>query len=56
MKSFIKHITLGVAVLVGVSACDVNRLPETNISDETFWRSEADLKAAANYLYTFLPG
>lgn len=56
MKSFIKHITLGVAVLVGVSACDVNRLPETNISDATFWRSEADLKSAANYLYTFLPG
>lgn len=56
MKSFIKHITLGVAVLVGVSACDVNRLPETNISDATFWRSESDLKSAANYLYTFLPG
>jgi hypothetical protein len=56
MKSFIKYITLGVAVLVGVSACDVNRLPETNISDATFWRSEADLKSAANYLYTFLPG
>ncbi|RYU97043.1 RagB/SusD family nutrient uptake outer membrane protein [Emticicia agri] len=55
MKSFIKHITLGVAVLVGVTACDVNRLPETNISDETFWRSETDLKSAANYLYTFLP-
>ncbi|GAB3502842.1 RagB/SusD family nutrient uptake outer membrane protein [Emticicia fontis] len=55
MKSFIKYITLGVAVLVGVSACDVNRLPETNISDETFWRSESDLKSAANYLYTFLP-
>ncbi|MBA4849647.1 RagB/SusD family nutrient uptake outer membrane protein [Emticicia sp. BO119] len=56
MKSFIKYITLGVAVLVGVTACDVNRLPETNISDATFWRSEADLKSAANYLYTFLPG
>ena len=38
-----------------LSACDVTRLPETSISDETFWRSEADLKAAANYLYTFLP-
>jgi hypothetical protein len=56
MKSFLKHITLGVAVLVGVTACDVNRLPETNISDQTFWRSESDLKSAANYLYTFLPG
>lgn len=56
MKSFIKHITLGFAVLIGVTACDVNRLPETNISDATFWRSESDLKSAANYLYTFLPG
>ena len=41
--------------LTFLSACDVTRLPETSISDETFWRSEADLKAAANYLYTFLP-
>lgn len=56
MKSFIKYISLTVAVLVGVTACDVNRLPETSISDATFWRSEADLKSAANYLYTFLPG
>lgn len=56
MKSFIKHITLGVAVLVGVTSCEVNRLPETNISDETFWRSEADLKSATNYLYASLPG
>lgn len=56
MKSFIKHITLGFSVLMGVTACDVNRVPETNISDATFWRSENDLKAAANYLYFFLPG
>ncbi len=56
MKSFIKHISLVVAATLMLSACDVNRLPETSISDETFWRSESDLKAAANYLYTFLPG
>ncbi|UTA66323.1 RagB/SusD family nutrient uptake outer membrane protein [Emticicia sp. 21SJ11W-3] len=55
MKAFIKHISFVVAVSLGLSACDVNRLPETSISDETFWRSESDLKAAANYLYTFLP-
>ena len=45
-----------VTVWLVITACDVNRLPETSISDETFWRSEADLKSAANYLYTFLPG
>lgn len=56
MKSFIKHITFVLAGLIYLSACDVNRLPETSISDESFWRSEADLKSAANYLYTFLPG
>jgi hypothetical protein len=43
------------ALLAGTTACEVTRLPETSISDETFWRSETDLKLAANYLYTFLP-
>lgn len=37
-------------------ACDVERLPETQISDPSFWKSETDLKTATNYLYTFLPG
>jgi hypothetical protein len=34
----------------------VERLPETSISDQTFWRSETDLIAATNYLYIFVPG
>lgn len=38
------------------NACDVDRLPETQLSDPAFWKTEADLTAAANYLYTFLPG
>lgn len=56
--SFISKKTALSAVcgLFLLTSCEVNRLPETSISDETFWRSEADLKAAANYLYTFLPG
>lgn len=41
---------------IGFNACDVVRLPETEITDPTYWRSENDLKMAANYLYTFLPG
>nr|WP_310589920.1 RagB/SusD family nutrient uptake outer membrane protein [Fibrella aestuarina] len=52
----IKHAVLAVAITVALPACEVERLPETSISDETFWRSEADLRSAANFLYTFLPG
>ncbi len=37
-------------------SCDVERIPETQITDPAFWRSESDLRSAANYLYTFLPG
>jgi starch-binding outer membrane protein, SusD/RagB family len=51
----IKKILL-IFLIFSVISCDVNRLPETAISDETFWRSETDLKAACNYLYVFLPG
>ncbi len=38
-----------------LGACKVDRISETNLSDESFWKSENDLKAATNYLYTFLP-
>lgn len=38
------------------SSCDVDRLPEDRISDPAFWQNENDLKAAADYLYTYLPG
>lgn len=40
---------------LGVISCDVERLPETQITDPTFWRSESDIRMAANYMYTFLP-
>ena len=56
MKHTFKHISYAFVLLLGLSACEVNRLPETAVSDETFWKSESDLKTAANYLYTFLPG
>ncbi len=36
--------------------CDVDRFPEDALSDQSFWKSENDLRAAANYLYTLLPG
>jgi len=55
MKNSLKNILAISASILFFTACDVERLPETNISDATFWRSESDLKTANNYLYTFLP-
>jgi len=43
-------------LLLGFTACDIDRIPETQLADPSFWRSESDLKSATNYLYTFLPG
>ncbi len=55
MKSKFKYILSTFLLFLGMTACEVNRLPETSISDATFWRSETDLIAANNYLYTFIP-
>jgi len=56
MKS-LSYIRLSFLLLfLSVLSCEVERLPETSISDQTFWRSETDLIAATNYLYTFIPG
>ena len=55
MKNSLKNILAISASILFFTGCEVERLPETNISDATFWRSESDLKTANNYLYTFLP-
>jgi starch-binding outer membrane protein, SusD/RagB family len=41
---------------LSVSSCDIDRIPEDRISDPVFWRTEADLRNASNYLYRMLPG
>ncbi|TAE91224.1 MAG: RagB/SusD family nutrient uptake outer membrane protein, partial [Runella slithyformis] len=55
MKKNLNYIALGLGLILTLNACDVNRLPETAISDDVFWRSENDLKQAANYLYIWMP-
>jgi hypothetical protein len=55
MKSKLYKIA-SVILLLSIAACDVERIPETQISDASFWKSESDVRSAANYLYTFLPG
>lgn len=46
---------VGITVLLATS-CDVDRLPETIITEPAFWSNEKDLKGAANALYSALPG
>jgi hypothetical protein len=55
MKNTFKFFFI-VLILGLFNACDVDRLPETQLSDPAFWKTEADLQTAANYLYTFFPG
>lgn len=56
MNKILKNIFVLIPlVFIGIS-CDVNRSPETAISDETFWRNADDYKSAANYFYTDLDG
>lgn len=50
------RLFIGLIISLLVISCDINRIPETALSDQSFWKSENDLKAAANYLYTLLPG
>ncbi|MBL7696935.1 MAG: RagB/SusD family nutrient uptake outer membrane protein [Chitinophagaceae bacterium] len=33
----------------------LDQVPQTELSDESFWKTTNDLKLATNYLYTFLP-
>ncbi len=55
MKNQTLSRILNLALAIAIAACDVERIPETQISDSSFWKSETDLRNAANYLYRFLP-
>ena len=39
-----------------LTSCELDRLPETTLADNTFWQSETDLRGACNKLYVDLPG
>ncbi|WP_343564733.1 RagB/SusD family nutrient uptake outer membrane protein [Sphingobacterium sp.] len=56
MKKKFIYILLSSIVLGSVSSCKIDELPETTISDANFWNTVADLRLAANYFYTTLPG
>jgi hypothetical protein len=46
-----KKINVIVAALLMLTACDLNLVPEANLSDEVFWKNDQDFRQALNYLY-----
>jgi len=56
-KIIIIHI-FSLLLFACLTACNkqLSQTPQTQLSDAAFWHTAADLNAACNYLYTFLPG
>ncbi len=54
MKKIVYKISVLCACLPLLSACDLDVLPETSLSEPLFWKSESDFKNAANRLYSLL--
>ncbi len=52
-KAIIKiGILAGALFLTG---CNIDRAPETSLTDEAFWNTADDVKYGANNLYNYLP-
>src|SRR5690606_7013865 len=56
MKKRFIYLMIGSLVFSGVSSCKVDEFPETSMNDVNYWNTGNDLKMAANYFYTTLPG
>ena len=52
----LKHIISFAFVCLSMTACDLDVIPPSDISTETFWKDEADARNALNGLYAQLPG
>ena len=44
------------AAAMAFTGCSLDMDPETDLTDDYFWKSEAHLRGACNYLYIDLPG
>ena len=59
MKRYILKSICAVGMVCGTMSfvsCELDRLPETTLSDTNFWQSETDMRGACNKLYVDLPG
>lgn len=56
MKKRFIYIFFASTMLASVSSCKIDTFPADNLSDNNFWNTSADLRMAANYFYSTLPG
>ncbi|MCG8388827.1 MAG: RagB/SusD family nutrient uptake outer membrane protein, partial [Cytophagales bacterium] len=57
MKKFLKYAGLGMFIMLMTTGCNddfLERFPLDELTNETFWNSEADLRAFVNKLYPSL--
>ena len=56
MKFNIKYITFSALLCASMVSCDLDVVPPSDISTETFWKNEKDAWNGLNALYAELPG
>lgn len=54
MKKIYTYLFMAAALTF--TGCSLDMEPETDLTDNGFWKSETDLRGACNYLYIDLPG
>ena len=55
MKSVIKYLAVATLPLM-MASCNLDKEPETTMTDASFWKSETDLRGACNRFYQQLNG
>ncbi len=55
MKKIRFLLILFTSILI-ISSCDLDRVSESELSDEMFWKNESDFEAACNQFFSFING
>jgi len=58
IHQYLYIVGIATATTTGLMSCnkDLNQLPQTTLTDASYWKSTNDLELACNYLYSYLPG
>jgi len=56
MKKIFLYTAVAALALATCNSCDLDREPETSLTDTGFWKSETDLRGACNYFYSLMSG
>lgn len=55
-QSYLLLLLALVIILAGSCNKELDKVPESQLSDAAFWKTPEDLKNVCNYFYTYLPG